>query len=109
MFSPKISFFQNGEKGGPQKRSQEYSRDVWFFNCTFVFCLLYWPRRSAGSSVVLRSQQFLYPFICVCFRGVQVDEKLFLMPCLKTYRICVAEICKGLTLLQNLTFKDLKR
>lgn len=63
----------------------------------------------AAQQVPLWSQQFLYSFICVCFRGVQVDERLFLMPCLKTYRICVAEICKGLTLLQNLTFKDLKR
>lgn len=70
------------------------------FNCAFVFRLLYWPHHSASSSVVLRSQQLLYFFIsCVCFQGVQVDERLFLMTCLKTYRICVAEIHKGLALL----------
>lgn len=47
-------------------------------------------------------------YLCLCFQGVQVDERLFLMTCLKSYRICVAEIRKGLTLLQNLTFEDLK-
>lgn len=35
-------------------------------------------------------------------------SRLFLTACLKTCRICVAEIRKGLTWLQNLTFKDLK-
>lgn len=55
------------------------------------------------------SQKLLYSFIsCVCFQGIQVHERLFLTACLKTYRTCVAEIRKGLTLLQNLTFKDLK-
>lgn len=44
----------------------------------------------------------------VCFQGVQVDGRLFLTACLKTYRTCVAEIHKGLTLLQNFTVKGLK-